>query len=254
MSQLNLFKFFKVTSSSPQVVLPSPDGPLSREIPSTAISAANDEVKAVVHQSTKKRGCYAKFTLQQKAIIGNYALINGPSAAICHYVREFPDLKYTTVCDWRKSISAQRWKERETVTELHGKKRGRPPTLPEEMLTYVMKYIHAVHEAGGVINTAIVIGATSGIVRRLRPELLECNGGSVVLPMKKDWAKYLLSKMKFVKRKATTKKSKVTVSNFDEIKEIFLMDIKAVVVMEEVPDDTYGPKLGSNGYQIYSRF
>jgi len=86
MSQLNLFKFFKVTSSSPQVVLPSPDGPLSHEIPSTVISAVNDEVKAVVHQSTKKRGCYTKFTPQQKAIIGNYALINGPSAAICHYV------------------------------------------------------------------------------------------------------------------------------------------------------------------------
>ena len=92
------------------------------------------------------------------------------------------------------------------------------------------------HESG-VINTAIVIGATSGIVKRLKPELLECNGGYVVLPVKKDWAKYLLSKMKFVKRKATTKKSAITVSNFDEIKDNFLMDIKAAVVMEEVPDD-----------------
>jgi len=42
--------------------------------------------------------------------------------------------------------------------------------------------------------------------------------------------------MKFVKRKATTKKS-ATVSNFDEIKDNFLMDIKAVVIMEEVPND-----------------
>ena len=170
---------------------------------------------------TKKRGCYQKFTPQQKAIIGNYALINGPSAAVCQYVGEFPGLRYTTVCDWRKEISIQQRREHETVTELHGKKRGRPPTLPEEIVTYVMKYIHAVHEAGGVINTAIVIGAASGIVRRLRPELLECNGGYVVLPMKKDWAKYLLSKMKFVKRKATTKKSKVTASTFDEIKKLF---------------------------------
>jgi len=103
-----------------------------------------------------------------------------------------------------------------------------------------MKYIRAVRDAGGVINTAIVIGATSGIAKQLKPELLECNGGYVVLPVKKDWVAYLLSKMKFIKRKATactTKKSAITVSNFNEIKDNFLMDIKAVVVMEEVPDD-----------------
>ena len=78
--------------------------------------------------------------------------------------------------------------------------------------------------AGGVINTAIVIGAMSEIVKRLKPELLECNGGYVVLPIKKDWAKYLLSKIKLVKRKATTTESAITVSNFDEIKDNFLME------------------------------
>ena len=92
-------------------------------------------------------------------------------------------------------------------------------------------------EAGGIVNTAIVIGVASGIVRCMKPELLECNGGHVVLPVKKDWAKYLLAKMKFVKRKATTKKSKMTVSNFDELKDNFLMDIKAIATMEEVPND-----------------
>ena len=113
-------------------------------------------------------------------------------------------MKYTTVCEWRRAISSQQTKERESVTELHGKKRGRPPTFPEGIVTSVMKYIRAVREASGVVNTAIVIGAASGIVRRMKPELLECNGGHVVLPVKKDWAKYHLAKMKFVKGKATT--------------------------------------------------
>jgi len=173
MSQLNLFKFFKVTYSSPQVVLPSPDGPLSHEVPSTAIAAANKEVEKVVVEgsTTKKRGCYQKFTPKQKALIGNYALINGTSAAHRHYVGKFPGLKYTTVCDWRKAISTQQQKEHESVTELHGKKRGRPPTLPDEVVTYMMKYIHAVRDTGGVINTAIVISAMSGIVKRLKLEL-----------------------------------------------------------------------------------
>ena len=109
--------------------------------------------------------------------------------------------------------------------------------FPEEVTTCVMKYILAVRDAGGVINTAIVIAPASGIVRRMKPELLESNGGHVVLPVKKDWAKYLLSKMDFVKRKATTKKPKMTVANFDELKDNFLIDIKAIATIEEVPDD-----------------
>ena len=240
MTQLNLFRYFKVSSSSPQVVLPSPDGPLSHEVPSTAISEANKEVEEVMmgsRDSGKKRGSYQKYTPKQKATIGSYALINGTSATLRRYAVEFPDLKYTTVCEWRNVISSQQKKERESVTELHGKKRGRPPTFPEEVTTCVMKYIRAVREAGGIVNSAIVIGAASGIVRRMKPELLESNGGHIVLPIKKDWAKYLLGKMKFVKRKATTKKSKMTVANFDELKDNFLMDIKAIATMEEVPND-----------------
>jgi len=43
--------------------------------------------------------------------------------------------------------------------------------------------------------------------------------------------------MNFVKRKATTKKPKFSVFNFEEIKSQFLMDIMAAVTMEEIPDD-----------------
>ena len=43
--------------------------------------------------------------------------------------------------------------------------------------------------------------------------------------------------MNFVKRKATTKKPKFTVSNFEELKSQYLMDIKAIVTMEKIPDD-----------------
>ena len=45
MSQLNLFKFLRLLL---QVALPSPDGPLSREVPSTTIAPANKEVEIIV--------------------------------------------------------------------------------------------------------------------------------------------------------------------------------------------------------------
>jgi len=66
------------------------------------------------------------------------------------------------------------------------------------------------------------------------PRLFECNSGHVVL--QKSWAKYLLAKMRFVKRKATTKKPKFTVGNFEELKVQFFINIKTVVTtMENVP-------------------
>ena len=42
--------------------------------------------------------------------------------------------------------------------------------------------------------------------------------------------------MNYVKRKATTK-SKLTVQRFEELKQQYLLDIKAVVEMEEIPHD-----------------
>ena len=42
--------------------------------------------------------------------------------------------------------------------------------------------------------------------------------------------------MAFVKRKGSTK-SKVTVEHFEEVQQQYLLDIKAVVEMEEIPDD-----------------
>ena len=56
------------------------------------------------------------------------------------------------------------------------------------------------------------------------------------LSSKKAWAKYLLKKIKFVKRRATTK-SMTNCENFDNLKEQFLFDIKAVVEMQEILDD-----------------
>ena len=37
------------------------------------------------------------------------------------------------------------------------------------------------HNAGGVINTAVVIAAALGIMKKVNPGLLECNGGHTVL-------------------------------------------------------------------------
>ena len=87
-------------------------------------------------------------------------------------------------------------------------------------------------ERGAVVNTAIVLGVAQGIVRNHDSNWLACNGGHICLG--KPWAKYLLSRMGYVKRQGSTS-AKITVSNFEELKEHFSIDVKAAVEIEEIP-------------------
>ena len=94
---------------------------------------------------------------------------------------------------------------------------------------------------GGVVTTTIKIAAGKAIVSRVNRILAE-NGGPVTLS--KNWAKSLLYRFKFVKRRGTLT-AKVTVQNYEELKQQFLLDIRAVVEMEEIP-----PQLVFNWDQI----
>jgi len=63
---------------------------------------------------------------------------------------------------------------------------------------------------------------------------LAANGWHIALT--KHWAQYLLERMGFVKRKSTTK-VKVLVKDLEELKEQFLLDIKAIVDLEDIPHE-----------------
>ena len=83
-----------------------------------------------------------------------------------------------------------------------------------------------------MVNTAVVIAAGMGMVKSYDANMLSSNGGSIDLG--KDWAKSLMKRMNLSKRKATTKAS-TSSKDFGETQEIFLTDIAAVVIMEEIP-------------------
>lgn len=98
----------------------------------------------------------------------------------------------------------------------------------------VRAYLNALRDNGAVVNTAIAIGCAEGIVRSKDSNLLASNGGHITLT--KHWGKHLLSRMGYVKRRASTK-AKITVPNLDELKAQFLLDIKVVIEMDEIPFD-----------------
>ena len=234
------------SSVSKETTLPSPMGPLSKVISPSIIAAANNKVTEALaveaagtseraRQSSAKRGKYEKYTPRVKAQIGNYALQHGTSAAIRRFKDNFPNLKWSTVNDWKSAIikKVKQGSSSIHIQELVDDKRGRPPILPESIAKDLRRYVYAVRDRGGVINTAVLIAAGTGMLQQREPALMQCNGGSDVL--QKSWAKYFLKKMNFVKRKATTKSS-ITVVHFDELKQQYLMDVKVVVEMEEIPD------------------
>ena len=69
----------------------------------------------------------------------------------------------------------------------------------------------------------------------LNRSLLAEFGGHITLT--RHWAYHLLDRMKFVRRKATTSKSKYKPADFAEVKEQFLNDVVSIVTMEEIPPE-----------------
>ena len=178
-------------------------------------------------------------TPEQKATIGRFAAENGIVNSIRRFQKDFPtdSLKESTVRGW-KNVYLQELQARKRsgseleVKTLPQKKAGRPLTVDEETDMEIQKYLQALCEASGAVNCAIARASAMGIIKRKDSGLLACNGGPVVLT--KDWSRYLLERMHFVKRKANTK-AKVPVENFTQLKYNYLSEILGIVDVEEIP-------------------
>ena len=111
-------------------------------------------------------------------------------------------------------------------------KNGRPLLLGEDLDKQVRDYVKYLWERSTAVNTAVVIAAAEGIVMNKNANLLSCNGGGILLT--KDWAKNLLRRMGMVKRRVSTK-AKVNVEEFEALKEEFLLCIKNIASLDEIP-------------------
>ena len=227
---MSLLKFFTVKEKKTSV-LPSPTGPLSKEIPSSSIVAANAEVSKVLNEKFSiKRGEYTKLTSKEKAEIGKRASEHGIASTIRHLAKKYPNLKESSVRTWKNIYLAELRRRRTcqeslTITELPEKKKGRPLLLGDQLEFEVIRYLKDLRIKGAVVNTAIAVSCAKGIVLKANSNFLASNGGHIVLT--NHWGKHLLNRMGFV--------AKVMVENFEEVKAQFLLDIKAVVEFHDIP-------------------
>ena len=217
------------------------------------VENANASVKKlqekVTSQSPRRPIRYNDYTPEERASIGKYAAENGIASAVRHFSRVGSKKVPETTARRLKTEYLRRMKElvkdggvagstEENVTPivntLPTKAQGRPLLIGAELDTTVQEYINALRVAGGVVNTGIVQAAALGVIGARDPGLLREHGGHIEIS--KPWAKSLLKRMGYVKRKGSNA-GKVTVSQFKELQEEFLADIKAEVVMNDIPND-----------------
>ena len=237
-----LLKYFKRTENSIGSAFPDPSGPLSETVPSTSIEEANKEVATLIaeRRDSEKRGPYLILSLEQKARVGKYAADHGTTNAIHYFAKDFPNLHESTVRGWKAAylkevrVQVKAGVKEVSVERLPEVPKGRPLLLGKQLDQQVQEYLNALRDAGGVVNTSIAIASATGIIRRHDSNLLAVNGGHIILT--KHWEKYLMERMGYVKRKATTK-AKVTVEDIASLKKQYLLDIRGLVEMEEIPQD-----------------
>ena len=80
-----------------------------------------------------------------------------------------------------------------------------------------------------MVNTSIVMG--EGVLLSKDPLKFHSNGGEIEIT--KAWAKSVLGRMGYRKRKGMNA-GKISVAHFEEVKECFLADIKAEVLINDI--------------------
>ena len=222
------------------VVLPDPGGELSRRIPSNAISSANRHVSEILKHTKRPRGKYNSYTPELRAEIGKVASQIGIKAAAFRFTKRLgKHVNESTVRSikkaYREALLIRRKSGKvkdEVMSSVHPKKRGKPLLLGKKTDSVVQEYILKLRECGSPVNSAVVQAVAEGVLLAMDRTSLAQYGGDIKLS--NTWAKSLLARMNFTKRKGSTKE-KVEVKNFEKIKEKFLQDIVDIATMEEIP-------------------
>ena len=175
----------------------NPRSPLSSKIPSRAIESANKEVEDILSKS-KRKGPYRRYTPEERATIGKYAIDHGVNEAAHKY-----SINESTVRSFKNAYLEVRARKRKAgdemnVSELLAKKQGRPLIVGEKINTAIQECVLAIREGNGTVNTAIVIAGARGILKTMDPTKLGEFGGPATLT--RGWARSLLKRMKFTRR------------------------------------------------------
>ena len=104
-------------------------------------------------------------------------------------------------------------------------------TVDAQLQVYPKKF----RDQGGVVTASVVVAAATGILKATITSSLLGYGGYI--NPTKDWAYNFLARMKFVRGKTATAKSKGSTPAFKQLRDAFFSEISSIVTMEEIPPE-----------------
>ena len=177
------------------------------------------------------------FSPKERAKIGKLACSIGATAAVRHFSKKLGyTMNESTVRGLKQAYLTERRRKRLmeddlTVHELPMKKKGRPLLLGKKLDDAIQEYILKLREHGSAINTFVVAVAKGLALAMDRTRLAEYGGpATLTIP----WAKSLLKRMNFTKKRATTK-CNLRSEDLEEVRRSFLTEILETVSLEDIP-------------------
>ena len=162
-------------------------------------------------QERCKRNSYTHYSGETRVKIAKYAE-NGNTKAVKHFEKEFPNLKESTVRNFKKNYYEKLCKARREgkteVLSLSSKVRGRPPILME-VDGKLIRFLKGIRRRGGVINIHVVRAVTQA--------LIDCNISLTHLAnfdMPRSWVHSIYKRMGYKARAGTTSRPPVPFSIF----------------------------------------
>ena len=200
-----------------------------------AIRAANEEI--ISGKGKKQKAPYFKWLPRDRFDLGRVAALDGNPAALKKAKLINPACTRETIRDFK--VKYLKWEKanpalaaapnpKAVIPKLHV---GRPKKIGSYDLQ-VQDYLKKLRCHGGKVNRAIAIAVARGILKKKKPTLLEAVTPKPLLS--NAWAKSLLKRMNFVKRKGTKSAKKVP-ENFAELGEQFKARIHSVMTRYQIP-------------------
>ena len=184
-------------------------------------------------QERCKRNSYTHYFGETRVKIAKYAVENGNTKAVKHFEKEFPNLKESTVQNFKKKyyekLSKARREGKTEILSLPSKVRGRPPILME-LDGKLIRFLKGIRGRGGVINIHVVRAVTQA--------LIDCNTSLTHLAnfdMPRSWVYSIYKRMGYKPRSGTTSRPPVPFGLFSESRFEYLSSILETVEQYAIP-------------------
>lgn len=197
--------------------------PATQDVTNAELNLVAEEVQ----KSCSRRDKYQKSIPEKiKKEVGAYANIHGTASAIKKFSSKYDKHTFnrTTVNSWKAKCK----NPSQTF-----KKVGRPNLLDDTLLKRVKDIAIGTRAAGGVINRRMILNIAKGIVKANDINALKEFGGTLELTDR--WARGVLMKMNWSKRKGTTGKVDPSPQFLAEEKFTFQKAISTAVFEHDIP-------------------